>query len=164
MAKLSYKPAPRNRDHLFQEATSNAHSFLLEVDGHRIGRFTSVSGLKMQVEVESYIEGGVNGFEHKLPGRVTWENLVFKRGVTVDDNLFNWFNLTVGTGFDKENSVARATCAVTMLSAAGKRLRSWNIIDAFPVRWSGPDFSAEAEEVPVEELEVAHHGFTATTF
>jgi len=159
----TYKPAPKGRDHLFTKATSNTHSFLLEVDGHRIGRFTAVSGLKMQVEVESYAEGGQNGFEHKFPGRVTWENLVFKRGVTEDNNLFNWFEITVGSGFDKNKNVLdRSTCAVTMLSATGKRLRSWNIIDAFPVRWTGPDFSADAEEVPVEELEVAHHGFTVT--
>ena len=150
--------------HLFQNAGALSTSFLLEVDGLPIGRFSAVSGLSMSVEVETYQEGGENNYEHKFPGRVTWENLVFKRGITNDNNLFNWFELTVGPGFMLTDSFSRATAGVTMLSANGKRLRSWVIQDAFPVRWKGPDFDANNDEVPTEELEVAHHGFTSITF
>lgn len=151
-------------DHLFQNAGALSTSFLLEVDGLPIGRFSAVSGLSMSVDVETYQEGGENNYEHKFPGRVTWENLVFKRGITNDNNLFNWFELTVGPGFMLTDSFSRATAGVTMLSANGKRLRSWVIQDAFPVRWKGPDFDANNDEVPTEELEVAHHGFTSITF
>ena len=151
-------------DHLFQNAGALSTSFLLEVDGLPIGRFSAVSGLSMSVEVETYQEGGENNYEHKFPGRVTWENLVFKRGITNDNNLFNWFELTVGPGFMLTDSFSRATAGVTMLSANGRRLRSWVIQDAFPVRWKGPDFDANNDEVPTEELEVAHHGFTSITF
>ena len=151
-------------DHLFQNAGALSTTFLLEVDGLPIGRFSAVSGLSMSVEVETYQEGGENNYEHKFPGRVTWENLVFKRGITNDNNLFNWFELTVGPGFMLTDSFSRATAGVTMLSANGKRLRSWVIQDAFPVRWKGPDFDANNDEVPTEELEVAHHGFTSITF
>ena len=151
-------------DHLFQNAGALSTSFLLEVDGLPIGRFSAVSGLSMSVEVETYQEGGENNYEHKFPGRVTWENLVFKRGITNDNNLFNWFELTVGPGFMLTDSFSRATAGVTMLSANGKRLRSWVIQDAFPVRWKGPDFDANNDEVPTEELEVAHHGFTSISF
>ena len=151
-------------DHLFQNAGALSTSFLLEVDGLPIGRFSAVSGLSMSVDVETYQEGGENNYEHKFPGRVTWENLVFKRGITNDNNLFNWFELTVGPGFMLTDSFTRATAGVTMLSANGKRLRSWVIQDAFPVRWKGPDFDANNDEVPTEELEVAHHGFTSITF
>jgi phage tail-like protein len=151
-------------DHLFQNAGALSTSFLLEVDGLPIGRFSAVSGLSMNVTVETYQEGGENNYEHKFPGRVTWENLVFKRGITNDNNLFNWFEMTVGPGFMLTDSFTRATAGVTMLSANGKRLRSWVIQDAFPVRWKGPDFDANNDEVPTEELEVAHHGFTSITF
>ena len=151
-------------DHLFQNAGALSTTFLLEVDGLPIGRFSAVSGLSMSVEIETYQEGGENNYEHKFPGRVTWENLVFKRGITNDNNLFNWFELTVGPGFMLTDSFSRATAGVTMLSANGKRLRSWVIQDAFPVRWKGPDFDANNDEVPTEELEVAHHGFTSVTF
>ena len=151
-------------DHLFQSAGALSTSFLLEVDGLPIGRFSAVSGLQMSVVVETYADGGETNYEHKFPGRVTWDNLVFKRGITHDNNLFNWFEMTVGPGFMLTDSFSRATAGITMLSANGRRLRSWVVQDAFPVRWKGPDFDATAEEVPTEELEVAHHGLTSVTF
>ncbi|MDA2944654.1 MAG: phage tail protein [Actinomycetota bacterium] len=151
-------------DHLFQNAGSLSTSFLLEVDGLPIGRFSGVSGLQMSVEVETYAEGGENTFEHKFPGRVTWDNLVFKRGITHDNNLFNWFELSVGPGYIMTGRVPRMTAGITMLSGTGGRLRTWIVQDVFPVRWKGPEFDVGAEEVPTEELEVAHHGFTSITF
>ena len=151
-------------DHLFERGGALSSTFLLEVDGLAIGRFSSVSGLKMEVSVETYAEGGENGYEHKFPGRVTWDNLVFRRGITHDNNLFNWFEMNVGPGLRMTNMVARHTAAITMMSATGGRLRSWVVIDAFPIRWQGPDFDADNDHLPTEELEVAHHGFTSVTF
>lgn len=151
----------KGADHLFQSAGALSMSFLLEIDGLKIGRFSAVSGLQMKIEVETYKEGGENKFEHQFPGRVTWDNLVFKRGITNDDNLFKWFDSTVGSGFEKSSKFSRRTAGITMISADGKRLRSWKVVDAFPVRWKGPDFDASTQEVPTEELEVAHHGFTS---
>jgi phage tail-like protein len=164
MASLAKSAAPAGYDHLFMKAGGTAATFLVEVDGVNIGRFSEVSGLQVEVEVEQYKEGGVNGFSHHLPGRMTWPNLVLKRGITYDDNLLNWFHQTTGEAFVTEGKVLRTTAAVTMISSAGKRLRSWNLTDAVPVRWSGPTFAATAEEQPTEELEVAHHGFEATSF
>ncbi|MEY2973822.1 MAG: hypothetical protein RIR49_242 [Actinomycetota bacterium] len=152
------------KDHLFQNAVSLTTTFLLEVDGHKIGRFLSVSGLSMSVSVETYEEGGENDFEHKFPGRVSWDNLVFTRGITNDDNLFKWFDKTVGAGYTGSGKFARTTAGVTMISASGKRLRTWKIEGAFPVRWKGPEFDASSDDVPTEELEVAHHGFTSESF
>lgn len=45
-------------DHLFERGGALSSTFLLEVDGLAIGRFSSVSGLKMEVSVETYAEGG----------------------------------------------------------------------------------------------------------
>lgn len=164
MGKLNAKPAPKSYDHLFSSAGGTSATFLVEVDGMNIGRFSEVSGLQVEVEVETYNEGGVNGFVHHLPGRMVWPNLVLKRGVTWDDNLLVWFHQTTGDQFANEGKVVRTSAAVTMISSTGKRLRSWDLVDAVPVRWTGPTFAASAEEQPVEELEVAHHGFQANSF
>jgi phage tail-like protein len=155
---------PQGYDHLFAKAGGYSATFLVEVDGSRIGRFTEVSGLEVSVGVETHEEGGENSFVHHLPGRMSWPNLVLKRGVTWDDNLLTWFHMTTGEAFATEGKVTRTTAAVTMLSSTGKRLRAWNLKDAIPVRWSGPTFAATAEEQPTEELEVAHHGFDVNLF
>lgn len=151
-------------DHLFQKMGTTNSSFLVEVDGVPIGSFTEVEGLEMSVEVEEYKEGGVNGFTHKLPGRTEWQNLTLKRGMTWNNFLIVWFDTRAGDDFVTSGKVSRDTMAVTMLSATGRRLRTWVLFDAMPVKWTGPSMGNEADAVPTEELEVAHHGFESITF
>ena len=139
-------------------------AFLLEVDGVQIGLFATVRGLEMTSTTEDVVEGGQNGFVHKLPGRFTWPNVTFSRGVTQADALFDWAQKTSGEGFSAGgNKLVRNTGAITAMSGDGKRLRSWTMDAVFPVRWKGPDFDVTSTSPLVEELEVAHHGFRAST-
>lgn len=141
-----------------------ANYFLFEVDGVEIGVFREIHGLSVDVGVEEIREGGQNGFVRKVPGRMVWPNLVFRRGVTKSDALFTWLNKSSGEGFaGNQNKVARTTGAVTALDVDGTRLRSWELKDVFPVRWKGPDFETGRSAPLEEELEVAHHGFTSDT-
>jgi len=135
--------------------------FVFEVDGVRIGRFTEVSGLSVEIEQKDVIEeGGQNEYIHKLPGRMKWPNLTLKRGVTVDDNLFEWFKNSSGEGFESKRArLERKLAALAMLNSEGEILRAWVFYDAFPVKWTGPKFASASSEVAVEELEIAHHGF-----
>jgi len=138
-------------------------TFLVEVDGVEIGRFMEVSGLEVEIGVESIEEGGQNGFSHTLPGRMSWPNLTLKRGITQNDSLLKWLNKSSGDGFaGAGNKLSRTSAAVTLISASGKRLRAWNFDGAFPVKWKGPSFAASSSEMAVEELEIAHHGFRAS--
>ncbi len=142
-----------------------AHMFLFEVDGVQIGAFQEVSGLELQVAVKEYEEGGQNGFVHKFPGRASWPHIVMKAGVTNSDALFQWVAKSSGDGFAAAgDKITRSTGAITAIGSDGSRLRSWDIQGAFPVRWSGPRFSAGSNEALQEELEVAHHGFSSNTF
>lgn len=137
-------------------------SFLVEVDGVEIGRFMEVTGLEVEVGVESIDEGGENGYSHKLPGRMSWPNLVLKRGITQNDNLLDWLNKSSGEGFTGQgNKLERSSAAVTLMGPGGKRLRAWNFDGAFPIKWKGPSFATDSTEMAVEELEIAHHGFRA---
>jgi phage tail-like protein len=141
-----------------------ANAFLFEVDGVEIGVFREVHGLQVSVGVEEVREGGQNGFVRKLPGRMTWPNLVFKRGLTQSDALFDWLSKSSGEGYaSKQNKLTRTTGAVTALDSTGRRLRSWELSEVFPVRWKGPEFATGRNEPLEEELEIAHHGFKSQT-
>ncbi|WP_244930189.1 phage tail protein [Nocardioides sp. W7] len=141
-----------------------ASRFLFELDGVEIGVFREIHGLQVTVNVEEFREGGQNGFSHRVPGRMTWPNIVFRRGVTQGNALFEWLNKSSGEGFAaSSNKLTRSTGAITALDHLGTRLRAWELIDVFPVRWKGPDFSAESRDPLEEELEVTHHGFRAKT-
>lgn len=155
-----------------------AGNFVFEVEFEDktklIGSFQEVSGLSTQIEVEELIEGGTNGYVHKLPGRVTWPNVVLKRGVTKSDALFEWFATASDNGITRSagtdgtpppsppspvGKLTRATATVFLRDAAGRNVRIWNLKEAFPVRWTGPTLAGSATDVAVEELEIAHHGF-----
>ncbi|WP_134767102.1 phage tail protein [Nocardioides sp. 1609] len=141
-----------------------ANRFLFELDGVEIGVFRELYGLQVTVGVEEFREGGQNGFSHRVPGRMTWPNIVFKRGVTSSNALFEWLQKSSGEGFASSgNKLTRSTGAVTAIDHVGTRLRAWELIDVFPVRWKGPDFSVASQDALEEELEIAHHGFRAKT-
>lgn len=141
---------------------SGAGRFLLEVDGVPIGRFTEVQGLNVEIGLEKIEEGGQNHFVHQRPGRMSWPNITLKRGIVVDDNLFEWFSKTSGDGYIAANNTLKLhTAAITVISPKGQRMRSWNVERAFPVKWNGPSFTVGSTDVPTEELEIAHHGFSA---
>ncbi len=139
-----------------------ANRFLFELDGVEIGVFRELRGLEATVAVEEIREGGQNGFAHRVPGRMSWPNVVFRRGITQSNELFEWFQRSSGEGFaGAGNKLARHTGAITALDHVGGRLRAWELIDVFPVRWKGPEFSAESTAPLEEELEISHHGFRA---
>lgn len=141
-----------------------ATRFLFEVDGVEIGVFSQVRGLTVTVSTHEIREGGQNGFVRKVPGRMTWPNLVFTRGITQSDNLLDWISKSSGEGFAaNKSSLRRVTGAVTALGFNGARLRAWEFMDVFPVRWQGPEFATGSQSPLEEELEVAHHGFRAKT-
>lgn len=137
-----------------------AGRFLFEIDGSEIGWFEEVSGLEFEIEVFEINEGGNNEFPHQLPGRVKWPRLTLKRGVTQNNELFEWLESVSGEGYDGD--LDRRTAAITLVGNDGTRLRAWEFIDAIPVKWSGPSFSVSSTDAPVESLEIAHHGFRAT--
>jgi phage tail-like protein len=134
--------------------------FQFKVDDIPIGSFTEVEGLSVQVGVDEVPEGGQNHFQHKFPGRMTWPNLVLKRGVTDSDSLFEWFSHTSGEGFaGKDNKLTRRNGEIVLLDAARNPVRRWRFIGAFPVKWSGPRFAASSSDLATEQLEIAHEGF-----
>ena len=57
--------------------------FLVEIDGITSGGFARVKGLSREVKFESYREGGVNEYEHKLAGQVAFPALVLALSMVV---------------------------------------------------------------------------------
>ena len=138
--------------------------FLFEVDGVPIGTFREVSGLRLTVSVTEHVEGGQNGYTHKLPGVLRWPNLVFTRGLVESDALFTWVTRSSGEVFAANDStLTRSTGAVTALNHSGDRLRAWDLDGVFAVGWEGPSFSVDSDTQPTERLEIAHNGFRART-
>jgi phage tail-like protein len=135
--------------------------FTFQVDGVELGSFMEVSGLSVQVEVEELVEGGVNGYVHRLPGRMKWPNLLLKRGVTKSDVLFAWL-ASMQQGYSSGKPEKPSNASVVLCGPQGDEVRRWSVEGAYPVKWTGPKLAATSNELALEELEICHRGFRSS--
>lgn len=131
--------------------------FWVEVQGITAGYFTECTGLNVETEVTDYAEGGVNDFVHRLPGRTKFTNVTLKRGWVESDELWIWY-LKVIEGKIQPKSVSIIMYENRGVGQAEPKSR-WDLDQAFPVKWQGPSFRADANSVVVETLELAHRGW-----
>lgn len=118
-------------------------------------RFQSVSGLNIEYDTESFKEGGQNLFEHKLPTRSKFPDLVLKRGMLTDSDLIVWFRKGL---FNREFKPAQVL--ITLLNPQHKPLKTWKVNNAWPRKWSVSDLNATENALVVETLELSYSYFT----
>ena len=116
--------------------------------------FQTVSGLSVEFDTESVKEGGENSFEHKLPTRSKSTDLVLKRGLLTNSEVIQWCRDAF------ENMIFQPTTVlVKLLNEKGDTLRTWNIVHAWPRKWTVSDFTSTDNTVVVETLELTYHYF-----
>lgn len=139
-------------------------SFYYQVSFNGVGdksidtRFQSISGLSAEVKTETYKEGGENRFEHILPVRSSYSNLTLKRGLVKDSDLIKWFTDTFDT-----MQVKPVTLDIILMNEEGQPLVNWNVVHAWPKKWSLTDFDAEKSAIAIETLELHYRTFSIKT-
>ena len=129
-----------------------SHRFVVEIQGIQEGEFQECTGLQVEVKVEPYEEGGLNGFTHKLPGRRSYSNITLKRGLTSSTLLVDWLD-RVATKAAKGSELRNVS--ILMLDHTGTTVRRYNLTGAFPVKWTGPSLNTTTSTQLVESLELA---------
>ncbi|MCP9234660.1 phage tail protein [Lewinella sp. JB7] len=117
-------------------------------------RFQSVSGLNVEYTTETIVEGGENRFEHVLPVRTQYTDLVLKRALTPNSALTRWCTRAF---FDR--LFAPTDVTIHLLDPAGEPLRSWQVDWAWPKKWNFSDFNAEENALVIETLELGYRTF-----
>ena len=129
----------------------HAFRFLVEIEGLTAGGFARVKGLAREVKHESYREGGVNDYEHKLVSQVSYPPLVLEHGLALPV-LWQWAE-------DSANgNVTRHKVTIMLMDEAGVPAWTWHADNALPVKWSCTDLDAMSSQVVMENIELAHHG------
>ena len=126
--------------------------FKIEINGIIVAQVSEVSGLQVETETEPYEEGGENGFVYQLPKRTKFQHITLKRGITDLEEMWKWHQEVVKGKFQRKNG------AIILMDVAGEEKWRWNFFQAFPVKWTGPDFKADSNTVAFETIELAHHG------
>jgi phage tail-like protein len=115
--------------------------------------FKEVSGLQIETEVFEYREGGVNDYIHRLPGPTKSGNIILKRGIAPTQEFMEWYEKILAGNIE---------CHDVIISMHELEVRDpiikWKVNQAWPCKWSGPNFVAGDNVVAVESLELAHAG------
>lgn len=138
-------PAPQRND------PYKSFNFRVEIDGIAHAVFSEVTGLESETAVIEYRAGGEN-VVRKLPGLTKFGNIVLRRGVTQDAELWNWRKSVVEGNIDRRNG------SVVLLDDKRNEVVRWNFHDGWICKWDGPAFNAKSNEVAIETIEIAHEG------
>jgi phage tail-like protein len=129
-----------------------AFNFRVEIDGVARAAFREVGGLESETAVIEYRAGGEPTTVRKLPGLTKYANIVLRRGITQDAELWNWRQTVVQGNVDRRNG------SVILLDDDGTEVLRWNFFHGWIAKWEGPALNAQANEVAIETIEIAHDG------
>ncbi len=129
--------------------------FNVQWGGSKIA-FTEVSGLNKEMDIlEHRVGSSPEFFKRKMPGLQKVGNITLKRGVFINDNEFyEWYN-TVAL-----NTVQRRDLTISLLDENHEPKVVWKVKECFIVSLKCTDLKAEANEIAIDTVELANHGFT----
>ena len=124
------------------------YKYLVTIPGLPSGiGFSKVSGLKREVGVVEYNEGGYS-HTHKLAGREKTSNITLERGMFAGKEFETLYKKSLS------NPDFRTTVTINLMDAFGKVKRSWKLAEAWVSSWEGTDFDADSEDVAIEKITV----------
>lgn len=130
--------------------------YAVEIQGMVKGYFTECSGLGSEHEVIEHKVVDERGKEvmRKIPGRLKWENVTLKRGITDAMDIWDWRKMVE----DGDVESARANGSIVMFNQELSEVARWNFESAWPVKVTGPQVKSDSNEIGIEELSIAHEG------
>ena len=122
-----------------------------------VAGFTEVSGFDATIEPIDYREGNMAAETAiKVQGIRKYGNITLKKGIISTHEMYDWLT----NGLTK--AVVRKTVTISLLDEEQKEVASWQVINAWPTKYTAPDFNATSNEIAVETVELAHEGMTRT--
>jgi phage tail-like protein len=142
----------------------SAYNFIVEFDGNdpatsALGGFSDVSGLSTEVTLMEYRQG--NDKENrvrKIPGLHKSGDVTLKRGIMGQTNFWQWVQIT------RTDPTHRRGVTITLQDEQHNAILKWRLINARPMKWTGPTLAAKGgSDVAMEELVLASEGFEFET-
>lgn len=127
--------------------------FRVKIDGQDFGNWQKCDGLSLAYDIYEYSEGGENGYVHRLPGRVKYENVKLTRPIDASSSSVAAWVASL------QIRMVPSTAQISVLDPTGEAVADWYLAGVFPVRWSGPTLDVDGNSSATETLEIAHTGF-----
>ena len=162
------------KHHQFQTYTpihrSSPSAFWFELSigdlGSAHAAFQEVSGIEVTTELETISEAGLNRYSHRVPKRTSYNNLILKRGLVIDDTeLITWITNSIQNGLNSQGGIEPKNILLSLLGpsddgASGTPIQSWNFVNAYPVKWSVGALNSMESALAIESVEFAYSFWT----
>jgi phage tail-like protein len=131
--------------------------FMVDVSGKAAGAFRECSGLGSEHEVVEEKSAGPDGkpILKKIPGRMKFNDVTLKRGITASMDFWDWRKEVE----DGNITGARVNATINMVLPNGTTVASWELINAWPSKITGPTANATSGEIGIEELTIVHEEY-----
>mgnify|MGYP006076308367 CR=1 FL=1 len=128
--------------------------FSIDIDDLTDLAFQEVSGLEIEADNISYRHGNDPSFGTiQMPGIKKTGNLIIKKGVFVNDDIYQSLISKI-----KLNTYKRMTVVVRLMDETSEPRMTWLINNAFPLKYTSTDMNSESSEAAIESIEFSHQG------
>ena len=124
-------------------------NFRLELGASAVAGFRECSGLSFTNDPVEYREGtDLPLHSRKLTALSKFANLVLKRGITDNKDLFKWYKTVV------DGAPERRDGAVVLQDEQHNDVLRWNFENGWICKWEGPMMNATTNDVAIESIEI----------
>jgi phage tail-like protein len=117
-------------------------------------RFQEVTGLDVEIEMESFVEGGENRFTWELPKRARYSDITLKRGMLIDSPVIKWCR----DAFESFQ-FAPTNLHISLLNEQHVPIMVWYVVNAIPKKWSVSGLNAQDSSIVVESITLSYQYF-----
>jgi phage tail-like protein len=130
--------------------------FSVDIDDLTDLPFQEVSGLEVEADNISYRHGNDPSFGTiQMPGIKKSGNLILKKGVFANETLFNSLISKI-----RLNTYKRMTVVIRLMDETTEPRMTWEINNAFPLKYNSTEMNSESSEAAIESLEFSHQGIS----
>lgn len=150
--------------------TINAHrhdpyknfKFVIYWDNKPVMGVSKVGALKRTTEVVKHRAGGENSFDHKSPGRTSYEGITVERGITHDLDFEKWANKVHSYDGDPVMDLVgyKKELTLEVMNEKGQPVKRYFLHACWVSEFTAmPDLDANANAVAIENMKIELEGW-----
>lgn len=142
-----------------EQQTYGTYYFKVDLGGaEAAGFFKECTGLSSTNAVVAHTSTDANGksLVQKFPGQLEWQNITLKRGVDAKADLWKWRQDIIDGKIDD----SRKNGTIELVDWKGTAVITYAFVRGWPCKYAAPGMNAGGNEILVEEIEIAHEGFS----
>ncbi|BAY62003.1 phage tail protein [Tolypothrix sp. FACHB-123] len=136
--------------------------FYFEADGVTEKSIKEISGLGVENTPAQEVHGSTKGgkiWRQATPTVTKFTNITLKVIATADVDLYQWYqkcNEDMGT--PRQWNQNRKSASVVAYNQQLTEVARWNIVNCYPVKYTGPTLTASSGDMATETVELVHEG------